>query len=508
MISKMGEMLISELLKRYKYYLMFILVIIFSLILRLCPPLDRYGLNMMEMDYIRWITNLDGYDYLVNCAANHHGFLAPIFLKYWLLIMPEGNTDFYVRLLSVIIFLLIVFMILFIKEEALDEKTKLVSVFFISVNGLMIAFSRNARLLPLFALIIFTFFYLLYKNLGEGSVRNSIFLFLTTILALLTQPLSLIYITGISLSALLVFGIGRTTFRGFIPIICGGILVSPYYFWLFSYGKTESELFPLSYKIIIEWLIYMVDDYDTLLILIFTLIATVRFDEILKYFQENLKKRFFRFLLFSLIICILIFIGISIFVPLTRSYYIIPLVVFSSVILGSILSRLQYKVLLFLIAILGIKALLSFCIFEKQIIAFWSSYGMEKEVLLSFRDSDIYKGIERRKSIFINLPVYYTRAFDYYKSKDEDYFPHLDRYGYVEEIYNLEKIRDNLNQRDFYLILWEDCNKVKDPHQKNLCNINLAALEQIFIKELVWEYQFKKQQKYIKVFRLTGREGL
>lgn len=495
-------MFILRFFERYKYFLLSLLIIAFSLLLRLYPPLDRYGLNMMEIDYIRWIRNLSGYDYLVNCVANHHGFLAPLLLEYWIMLMPEGiNIDFFARFLSVIIFSLLIIMVLSIKNEEFDQRTKLISAFFISINGLLIAFSRNARLLPLFVFTIFAFFYLFYKSLVDKSIRNSLFLFMISVIALLVHPLSLIYIIGISLSAIIVFGFRRSTFIGFLPIIIAGVIVSPYYVWLFLYGKAESELLPINFFKILQWLFLLFDDIDTIFIIF--ILFNRYYKDLLEILKESFRRRIFTFALFSLIICLTSIIGISIFLPLTRSYYIIPIVVFSSLIIGFILSRLNNRILFIVIAVLSIKTVLSYCVLEKHIHAFPSSYGIEKEILYKFRDSSEYKIIDKNSSQFINLPLYYTRAFDYYKTEEEKYFPHMNKYGYLEDVLNSEYLISN--KSEFYLILWDDCEKLMDSHQENLCKLNLRILDEMFEREKIWDYHYKKRNKQIVIFKLNRR---
>lgn len=501
------KMFICNNIKNLKYAVFSIGVLLFSFIIRILPPLNKYGLSIQEIDYIRWVRNLSGYDYFVNCVANHHGFLPPLLLKYWLIIMPAGNTDFYARILSLIIFLVLLITLLFIREEDLNNETRLITAFILSINGMVIAFSRNARLLPLFVLLIFLFSLYLYKNLKNFNLINSILLFLFTSLALITQPISLIYISAILLSALFIFDCNKYFLKGISPIIAAGLVVSPYYIWLFYYGKAEPELFPLNFMIIKRWLFNLFDDFDTILILLFILLVSINTSELVRIMRESYKNLVFRYFLFSLLFCFLFIVVISIFLPLTRIYYIIPLIVFSSFLVGFFLSKLSPKIIWAIVIVLGVKGFVSYVVFDKQVYAFWSSYGFERNILMEFRNSESYKDIDVNKSVFINLPTYHTGAFDYYKTSIERYFPPMDKFGFVEEVLNSEHLMSESNRSDLYLILWEDCARHKDPFQKRVCLINLEILNRFFTRTQIWEYNFSKKDKIVKVFRLKVKEN-
>ncbi len=492
--------------EKYRYYFLSAVVVVFSLLLRLVPPPDKYGLNMKEIDYIRWIRNLSGYDYFINCAANHHGFLPPMLLKYWLLIMPDGNTDLFARLLSLIIFLLLLLVLLTIKGEEFDRKTRLLSAFMLSVNGMLIAFSRNARLLPLFVLSFFLFSFFLYRNLRNCNLRDSIFLFLFSLLSLVTQPISVIFMGAVLLGGIVVFRNAGIFLKCLLPLIAAVIVVSPYYFWLFYFGKAESELFPVNLKIMTRWFYNLFDDFDTILLVLFAAVVSTHIREILNILKECYNNTLFRFFLFGLLFCFLSLVMISVFLPLTRIYYIIPLIAFSSVLAGFVLSRLSLKVIWIIVVLLAIKAFLSYAIFEKQVFAFWPSYGIEKNILKEFRNSGSYKEIDISKSVFINLPIYHTRAFDYYKAPEESYFPPMDKFGYVEDIINPEYLIADAMTKDFYLILWENCERHKDLYQKKVCLLNMDILDKNFEKSQIWEFHFTKKKKVIRVFRLKKRD--
>ncbi|MCX7945251.1 MAG: glycosyltransferase family 39 protein [Deltaproteobacteria bacterium] len=458
---------------------------------------------MNEIDYIRWIKNLSGYDYLVNCVANHHGFIAPQLIKYWLLIMPEGNTDFYARLLSIIIFTLLIVILMNVRYEEMDTKTRLLAVFFISINGLYIAFSRNARLLPLFALLIFCSSIYLYRNIKNHKITTSIILFIISTLSLLTHPLSSLFLISIVLSSIVVFKFSRNTFIGLVPILLSFILVLPYYIWLISYGKVESELFPLNFKKVINWILYLFDDIGTLITLFVLLVITNNINKVSENIKSCLNNIMFSYILLNLIIGLAILIIISLFIPLTRSYYIFPLVVFSSILLGFVLSGLPSKTIALIVTTLSIKGVISYPILENQLYSFWPSYGFERNILQSFRESPQYRDIDLSKSEFINLPIYHTRTFDYYKQGEEKYFPQIDKFGSVEEIINSEYFTKIKDEKNFYLIIWDDCNKLKDPYQRKVCLINLDVINRQFSMHQIWEYNFTPKKKVVKIYILV-----
>lgn len=501
-------MISSDLKKVVNKYLAPVAIIIFSLFLRFYPPLDRFGLNMMEIDYLRWIKNLEGYEFLINCVSNHHGFLSPLLLDIWMYIVPAQDPDFYARLLSVLIFTILLILILFLKNDEIDQKARIISAFFLSINGLVLAFSRNARLLTLFMLLTYLIAFYTYKNIRSFNPKNSFLLFLFSTLSFLNHPLSIIYTVAIGLSAFFVTGINRSTFKAMLPIFTAFILVFPYYFWLFRYGKVESELLPLKISTIVKWISLLIDDYQTLIILIIPLFLSV--DLKLKY-NGNIREisgrvivRFYTYILASSLVIIS---SISIFLPLTRTYYIIPLTIFSSILLGIFVSRFDNKVIYTIMVILGIKAVSSQMIFDRQIVEFHSSYGYEKTVLNELRESEQYKSLNLENTLFINLPIYQTRAFDYYRTGGEDYFPKLDKFGYVEEVLNSEYLLQNIGYKNFYLILWDDLGYMADPDQINLYKINMKILDELFTKEQIWEYNFYNK-KHIRVYQLTPIQDL
>jgi len=477
---------------RNKKILIIVSLILFALSIRLFPPLDRHGLNMMEIDYINWGKNLKGYEFISNSIVNHHGLISPYIIKFWLNLPVIKNYDFHTRLLSIIFFFILIGLVLLLTYRDLTFKERVISGFFLSINCMLVAFSRNGRLLPLFALLVFIIAIYLYRNLIEPDKKNAVLLFVFSTLSLFNHPLSTIFITSIVISAVLVFGINKSFIKGILPLIISGLFYLPIFIWYIQYGRTENELLPIDKKIILSWIVFLFDDIDTLLIIAFLLPISKAMRDIKSNIVEIGQNRFVRFMVLNVFTGLLLIITISIFLPLTRQYYIIPLVVFSSIVMGALSSRMNNRVLIALILILSIKAVISFCIADKNIFRFESSFGPEKEVLNRFRNSDAYKNIQRDKAVFINLPLYHTRAFDYYKETGERHLPEMNKFADYEEVLNPTQIASLKDENSIYLIQWRECNKLMDLYQQKLCNINFNILKTQFNRwEMIWEYKHK-----------------
>lgn len=493
-------MVLRGIIEKYKFVVLSLLLIAFSLSLRLIPPLDAYGLNMMEIDYIRWTENLSGKEFFINCIANHHGFLAPLIIDIALYIFRPENKDLFIRMISVIAFLALIITILLIKIEGLSIKERLFAIFFLSINSLLIAFSRNGRLLPLFVLSTFLVIIYIYKVTREKGLLNSILLFLFTLIALCVHPLSLIFITATILTSV-ILNRGLKVIRNLIPLFAAILSVSPYYIYLLKFGRVETELLPLNLNILKNWLLYLVDDEITLIVITFLLLISYSISEIKERLKNTYKKDIIRYFVINLLISLSLFTIISFFIPLTRNYYIIPLVALSSIILGSFISGLSKVICTLIVLMLSLKAIILYPILQNQIYRFHNSYGYEKEVLIKFRESKIYREIDLKNTTFLNLPIYHTRAFDYYRAEGEDYLPRMNRFGYLGELIEIDDIIKGDKNREYYLIVWEECDRLLDTFQRGLCNKNMKILDKLFIKEEVFKYNFYNK-RLIKILRL------
>ncbi len=461
------------------FFVLIIALIIFALFLRVVPPLDKHGLNGMEIDYIFWAKNLSGYDFLVNCVANHHGFLSPLLLKLWLSLPIIKNIDFHTRLLSLIFFVLLLLSIYKFRPEWIDNKILLLSMFFISINGMMIAFSRNARLLPLFALLIYLSIVFFNRNIKETKLTNAILLFIFSFLSLINHPLSLLFLGGVLFSAIVLYGLNRKIIKSSLPLLFSFVFYLPLLIWYFQWGKVEEELLRLDKKIISKWFVWLFDDIDTIFILIVPLFF-VNISDSLNKFKEAVKSDIVKFFTLILLSGFLIIVIISIFVPLTRTYYIIPLIILSSFLGASYVSLFKRKVVIMILVVISLKAIVSYSFLEKTVRIFPSSYGVEKELMINFRESNGYKNLEKNGTLFINIPLLNTRVFNFYKLPEEKYFPFPNRFGYIEELINYENLKKLSTNYNAVVILWNSCERLMTSSHKLLCEKNMKIIKDIY----------------------------
>lgn len=466
--------------RRRDFLLLTTAIILFGIFIRIAPPLDKHGLNVMEIDYINWARDLSGYDFYINCLANHHGFLSPLIIKLWLMLPIVKNIDFHTRLLSLILFIILLFVMAAVRVEGMDRKSRLLSIFLVSINMMMVAFSRNARLLPLFVLLIFLSAVFLYKNIIRMNLTNASLLFISSLLSLLNHPLSLIFLISMMLSAFILYGLNRGLFKSVLPLLLVLAIYSPIFVDYLKFGKIEEELHPLSKKIVLSWIISLLDDIDTIFIIIFIFLILKNINDCTLKLKKIFRIDFVRYTLLNLVLGLLLIIAISIFVPLTRWYYIIPLVPFSSISLASIFLSFKRKTLITIILILSIKAILSFVVFDKTALVFYDSYGGEKRLIHELRNDEMYKGIDLSKTIFINLPAYQSRIFNHYRVPGEEIYPIPNKYGYVNEVLDYEHIVTLSKTYNVVVILWTSCEKVRIKEERKACELNMKILREIY----------------------------
>lgn len=466
--------------RRRDFLILIVALILFAVFIRIAPPLDKHGLNGMEIDYITWARNLSGYDLYINCLANHHGLLSPLLIKLWLMLPVVKNIDFHTRLLSLIVFIILLFVMATVRIEGVDSRSRLLSIFFVSINMMMVAFSRNARLLPLFVLLIFLSAVFLYRNIIRMNPINASLLFISSLLSLVNHPLSLIFLTSMMLSTFILYGLKKRTLLSVLPLLLAFVIYSFIFVDYLEFGKVEEELPPLGINVIVSWIVLLLDDIDTIFIIVLILLMFKEINDCILKLKMIFRRDFVRYALLNLVLGLLLIIAISIFLPLTRRYYIIPLALFSSILLASILLSFKRKTLITIILILSIKSLLSFAVFDKTASTFPESYGVEKGVIQDLRNDEMYKGIDLSKTIFINLPICQTRTFNYYRISGEDIYPTINRWGYTEELLGYEHMVKLSRTYNAVVILWRSCEKIRAEEDRKLCKLNMKILREIY----------------------------
>lgn len=178
--------------KNNRIYLNIFLITLVGLFIRLFD-LDKVG-GLWNDEYISWfISNrpLCG-DFFEQMFKNCHMPLYYFYLKFWTLIF--GNSDYFLRVSSVITGALSIPVMFFVGKQLNNEKTGLLCSAMTAVSGFLIYFSQEVRFYSLLFLISALLLLFSLKLIENQSKFNYFMFFALSTLVMLTHTIGFVFV--------------------------------------------------------------------------------------------------------------------------------------------------------------------------------------------------------------------------------------------------------------------------------------------------------------------------
>jgi len=192
-----------------------LLIIIFAgLILRIYD-LDGESLWVDEGHAIQ-VASFDIDQLIGESARDNHPPLYSLMLHYWMKLFP--HTAYYLRLLSVILGALSIFLIYKIGEDLFDKKAGLMSSMFLSFSVFHIQYSQEIRSYMMVVVLILLSFYLLVKLIRTPKIIFFIFLIVVNTLMLYTHFLGWFILFAQNIYYILRFPFNKIRIKHFVII--------------------------------------------------------------------------------------------------------------------------------------------------------------------------------------------------------------------------------------------------------------------------------------------------
>jgi len=162
-----------------------LLIVITGFILRLYR-INYRSLNFDEANSIAFARN--NIFYMLKETPLSIGDLHPpffhILLHFWIYV---SDTEFWVRLISVFLGVIIIYITYLLGRHLFDLRTAMLGAFLVMLSPFLISYSQEARMYPLFTLLTISSIYFFFKAIDSGFKRHWLWFTLFSILNLYTH---------------------------------------------------------------------------------------------------------------------------------------------------------------------------------------------------------------------------------------------------------------------------------------------------------------------------------